>query len=303
MIDKDIQYGIHSVAILDRENGYLPVDGGYLEILGNVTFNQTIEGVPLNGGSSLDAFAFENGIRSTEISMLVRQFKKGQFEKFAAAISTSIAASALGTVGVPANTKGVSIIDATTGVASIAATSGSEGDLKEGTYFVKATSATTFNLYSTTDIDFLEGADVSFQDEELKLLAVDLTLLGTGGTVDVAGFGLTFTGGSGAIALVADDVAIFEVSREHGGINSYTIGNIGTAPGYVGLEFYSQKMSDNTKWKIRLPKVKLNGLPMAFNEKAFGEAEVTGAAVRCFDPVEGEEVLAVVREIKSTSAC
>ncbi len=297
-IDKDIIYGIHSVCILNRDAGFLPVEGGYMEILGNANFNQAIESMNLTGGSSLDPYAVENGIRTTEFSMTVRQFNKGQFEKFAAALSSSTAASTTGTVGSILNTKGTSVFDATTGVASVAATSSDEGDLKEGTYFIKAMSATTINLYMTTDIDFLEGTDVQFQDQALKLLASDLTVPGTGGTVAAPDFGLTFTGGSGTVAMTTDDVAVFEVSREHGGINKYTIGNVGQLPEYVGLEFYSQKQADGTKWKIRLPKVKISGLPLNFNEKAFSEAEVTGVAVRAVDPVENTEVLAVVKEIK-----
>ena len=296
-IDKDVIFGIHSVAVLDRSNGFLPYEGGYLEILGNVNFNSTIENIPLTGGSSLDPWEVENGLRNTEIGMTVRQANKAQWQTFAGAVASATAASSTGTVGTIINTKGTSVVNATTGIASIAATSGDEADLKTGTYFFKAASATTVDIYVTTDIDFNEGTDVVFDDQSL-LIESGVTVSGTGGTTAIADFGLTITGGSGTVAMTADDVAAVTVRREHGGLNKYLVGQGSEVPEYVGLEFYSQKQADGTEWMVRFPKVKANGMPVAFNEKAWTEAEITANAVRALDPIENTSLLYVVEQIK-----
>lgn len=298
-ITKDIIFGIHSATLLDRDNGFIPLNGGFLEILGDQQFNFAVENVPLNGGSAMFPFAAENGAATSEIAMTVKQYSEAMWDKFAGAILTSTASSATGTVGSLRNTKGTSASDATTGIAGIAALSGSEANLKAGTYFVEVTGAATVTIKCSTNIDFNEGTDVDFETQDLEVVASDVTVPGSGATVNSSALGLQITGGSGTVAMTAGDVAVFEVAPAHGGIQDYSVGS-GDLPQYVGIEFWAQKQSDDTKWRIRFPKVKLNGLPINLTEKGWSEAELTGTPVIDVDPVTGEEGLYNIRQIRTT---
>lgn len=293
------QFGVHSVTIHDINNGYKPFENGFLPIIGGLTLTTTQESVDLLGGSNLGVWASENGQRSDEISLTMRQLEPAAMTEFAGAVLTEIAASATGSItNQLVNTKGTSVLNATTGVASVGIKSGSEADLKAGIYFVVATGATTVTLYCATNIDFdTNGAIASFDDGSCEIIATDLTIA-SGAAVEVPKFGLELTGGSGVIALTSGDVASFSVAPAHGGVLSYAIGKNGSYPSYVGLTCYGQKASDGSHFEIRFPKVKMNGIPIAFTEKAFGDYELTGKLITAQDWLTGERGVYFMRQIK-----
>jgi hypothetical protein len=300
---KDILYGIHSVAILDRSNGYLPYTDGVFEIVGKVGLNFTYENVTLMGGSNPFPFAAEAGAASSEVSMTVRQMNQALAESVAGAITTLVTTSATGTVGTARNGKGTSCINATTGIASVTSLSGSEADLKTGVYIIKVITATTVNIYGTTNADFnSNGTDVDFQDTSMKLLAANLTITAAG-VSNATGFGFKLTGGSGTIAMTIGDTAVFEVVPAHTGIKQYSVGVTGQVPPYVGLYFVGQKQADGSNTTVFIPKVKLNGLPINMAEKAFSEFEVSGTAVRTSDPfTANQEIVYRMNNIKGANA-
>lgn len=299
--NKDIVFGVHSVAILDRSNGYRPYTDGVLEVVGKVNMNFSVENINLMGGSNPFPFAVESGAASAEIAMTVRQMNRGMMTAMANAVTTAIS-TATGTVGAAKNTKGTSIV-AATGITTPSVLTGSEADLKTGVYIIRAMSATTVNVYGTTNIDFVSnGTDVDFQDSDMKLIASNLTVT-TGGDVTVTGFGMKLTGGAGTIAFTTDDCAIFEVVASHTGIKQYSVGTVGSSQPYVGLYFIGQKQADGSNFTVFVPKVKFSGLPLNFTEKAFSEFELTGTAVRTTDPfVANQEIVYRANYIKGASA-
>ncbi len=294
---KDIQFGVHSVALLNRSAGFLPYTDGIFEIVGNVNFNSGKELVSLLGGSNPYPFAVEEGASSAEISMTVRQMNRALLENALAAITTAINSSTTGSIGTLYNSYGSSVKVATTGIASVSILSGSEANIKSGIYLVKAISSTTVNIYATTNLEFLRGTDVEFQDGDGKLLASNLTIT-TGGNTDVSSLGIRLTGGSGTIGFTTGDVAIFEIAKPHSGIKDYSIGAVGQTNPYVGMMITSAAQADGTITSLLLPKVKLGGMPLNFTEKAFGEFEITGTAVRATNPFNSaEEIVAKARQL------
>ncbi len=297
-LTKDIFYGIHTIAILDRDNGFLPYSDGVLEVVGNLNVNISKELVNLSGGSNPYFFASEDGASSAELQMTVRQLNQSAMRAGLAAVVTTVSSSATGTISSLVNTKGTSVVSATTGIASISLLAGSTAEIKSGYWVVKAESSTTVNIYATTNLDFLRGTDVEVQDSTLKLLAANQTIT-TGGNTDISTLGIRLTGGSGTIGMTSGDVAIFRIDAPHGGIRQYSIGAVGQTNPYVGIMAYGQTQADGTKTQIFMPRVKLGGLPVNFTEKAFGEFEITGVVTRAVNPFNtAEEIVADVRFIK-----
>jgi hypothetical protein len=277
-------FGIHSIMLLDRDNGFKPFKNGYLPIIGGLTLTTSQEDVELKGGSNAGAWAIENGDRADEISFTVRQLSAAMVTEASGAILTELAASATGSITSSLiNTKGTSILNGTTGIASVSIKAGSEADLKAGVYWVEAITTTTVNVYGSTDIDFISnGADVSFQNDEYELLASDVTVTASTAST-LTGLGLEITGGSGTIGMTVGNIASFQVAPAHGGIESYSIGESGVFPSYVALIAYGQKTAEGDIFQVRIPKVKLSGLPINMTEKAFFETEVTGRLVQAQD--------------------
>lgn len=267
-----IIYGIHSLCPYSRTD-YTPY--GILKVLGGGSLSLSSEFEDLFGGSNKFAWASEPKTISSEFTATVKSMPDFLFELYLGATVATTAASATGTVGAIANKKGTSVVDATTGIASVAATGSDEGDLKSGIYVVIATSASDVNLYCLTDIDFASGTDVEYQDDDLTLLATDITIPDSGATVEAGDFGLEFTGGSGTVAMTIGDTAFFSVAKAHGGISEITIGKSTTTFPEHGLVLLSQKRSDGSLFEIEVYKALAAGFPISLEETVFAIPELT----------------------------
>jgi hypothetical protein len=99
--------------------------------------------------------------------------------------------------------------------------------------------------------------------------------------------------------MTTGDVAMFEITKPHNGLRKYSIGTTGSVNPDVAIIAYGAIRADGSVTKIFLPKVKLAGLPLNFTEKAFGEYEVTGIAMRATDPFNtAQEIVADVSYIQ-----
>lgn len=200
-------FGIHNATFKDNIN---PDAWGGAEILGSAEADMKQEIIALDGGSSPVAWGAAPGRATGEITLTIRQYDP-QITRF---LKPWVAGSEVevpggeagGSVTTIVNKKGVSVVDATTGIASIAVDSGSVADLSPGNYKFVATGAATGDLYVDTDVT----GQVEYQDSDLKINDTPITVPGTGGTVVYQG--IEFTGGSGTIAFVTGDVAYFSVS-------------------------------------------------------------------------------------------
>jgi hypothetical protein len=272
--DDRIVFGIHSITPYDRSTGE---PFGILKVLGDAELSFAAGSVDLYGGAQKYPVANEITQVNSEFTAAVKSEPDFLFEKFAGASVSTTAASATGTVGSITNKKGTSVVDATTGIASVAAISGSETDLKFGRYIAKAVSATTIDVYVDTDINFrIKGTSVSYVDDLLKVTSAPLTVPGTGGTVNLTNFGIEFTGGSGAIAMTIGDTAIFDVVPAHDGFSEISIGTDPLVFPEMGMLIYAQYRADNSMFKIEAYKAKSSaGLVIPLAEGNFAIPNLT----------------------------
>lgn len=285
-----INYGIHSICPFRISDG-LPY--GILKVLGGGTMTLSSEFEELFGGSNKYAWAVESKTISSEWTATVKSMPDFMFELFLGATVATTAASATGTVGDFANVSGTSVLDASTGIDSVALKASSEADLKDGIYIVKAVSATTVDVYALTDIEFKKlGAanDLSYIDEALKINAAPLTITAST-AVEIVGLGVELTGGSGTIALTENDTARFSVRSAHNGLSEITIGSASTIfPEHRQL-CLGQKRANGDTFEMELFKVVGSGMPIPFEEQTFAIPELAMKLVQDSD----EDKVAVIR--------
>ena len=267
-----IIYGIHSMAPYARTTG-LPY--GILKVIGGGSLSLSAEFEDLFGGSNKYAWASEAKTTAAEFSATVKSMPDFLFEVYLGATAATTASASLGSiVDALADVKGVSMGDAITGIASIGIKTGSESDLKDAKYVVKAVSATTVDVYMLTDVSGGKGTDVVYEDDLLKITASPLTIA-TGAAVDIPDTGLELTGGSGAVALVTDDTADFRIAAAHGGISSITIGKSTSVIPEHGFIALAAARSDGSIFEIEAYKAVGAGFPIALEETVFSIPELT----------------------------
>ena len=263
-------FGVHSIAPYSRSTGEF---FGIAKVLASSTLSLTGELVKLNGGSNKWPWAIEDGLLSAEISLGLKEYPNFVFELFLGKQVTTNAAEASGSTDGLANIKGTSAFDATTGVASVAVSTAA--DAKFGKYLVKAVSATTVDVFMSTDLDFGRGTDTEFENDALKITASPLTVPDSGATVAIPDYGLELTGGSGTVAFVTDDTAEFFVRPINTESTEVTIGATSDFRPEFGMIVMGAKRADDSMVEFDMFRCKGIGLPVGLEENAFSEAEVT----------------------------
>jgi len=273
--DPNIVYGVHSVAPYSRKDGKF---FGIAKVLASSDLNFSGELVQLNGGSNKWPFAIEDGLLTAEISLGFKEYPDFVFELFLGKAVTNNAAEATGNVTAIVDVNGTSTVDAATGIASVAATAADEGDLKFGKYVVEVITATTVDVYASTDLDFARGIDAEFETDLLKITASPITIPDTSGTVALPDFGLTFTGGSGSVAMTIGDTAEFFVRPVNDSSREVTIGATTDTRPEFGMLAYAALRADGSMFEFDLFRVKGIGLPIGLAENAFAEPEISAQA-------------------------
>lgn len=266
-----INYGIHSICPFRISDG-LPY--GILKVIGGGTMTLSSEFEELFGGSNKFAWAVEAGTISSEWTATVKSMPDFMFELFLGATVATTAASATGTVSALENVSGTII--AATKLASVSALAGSDEDLKDGVYIIKAVSATTVDVYALTDIEFkkLGGAALSYEDEALKITASPLTIT-TGGDTTIPNTGVKITGGAGVIALVTGETGRFHVNSGHAGVSTIDIGSAATLfPEHRQL-CLGQKRANGDVFELECYRVVGSGMPIPFEEQTFSIPELS----------------------------
>jgi len=288
-----INYGIHSICPFRISDG-LPY--GILKVLGGGTMTLSSEFEELFGGSNKFAWAVEAKTISSEWTATVKSMPDFMFELFLGATVATTAASSTGTVSGFANIFNASILQATTGIATATAKAGSEVDLKDGIYIVRAATTTTVDIYALTDIEFKKlGAvnNLTYLDESLKITATPLTIVAST-AVEIVGLGVELTGGSGVIGMTVGDTARFSVSSAHGGVSEISIGSASTIfPEHKQL-CLGQKRANGDVFEMELFRVVGSGMPIPFEENTFAIPELSMKLVQ--DSVEDK--VAVIRAKK-----
>lgn len=264
-------FGIHSVTPYNRDT-YVPY-GGSLKVLENSSLSLAGETIDLLGGSSKYPWASEDGSITAEMSLSFSEFPDFVFELFLGNAPTTNAAEATGAVSTITNKNGTSVVSATVGIASVAATSADEADLKFGTYVAYAKTATDITLYLLSDVDKGRGTNATLTAS--MVVADDITIPNTGGTIADAALGLEFTGGSGTVGMTIGDTAYFDVRP----INSESMTvTIGASSDQIFPEFgaivMGQKRGNQEMLEIDIFRCKSAGMPLNFQRNAWSAAEV-----------------------------
>lgn len=266
-------FGVHTFTPYSRTTG-LPY--GMVRVLGSSSLSLSGELIKLEAGSYKYAWGIEEGVISAELSLTVKEYPDFLFELFLGKGPTSNAAEAAGSVTTIENKYGTSVV-ASTGIASVGLKSGSSSSVKFGWYVVKAASATTVNVYAASNIDFLTGTDLTFQDDDLKITASALTIA-TSTAVEIPGTGLELTGGAGTIGMTENDTAIFQSRPINTGSMDVTIGGTSDTFPEFGAIVLAQKRGNAQMFEVDVLKCKAVGLPIGFNEKEWSTAEITAEA-------------------------
>jgi hypothetical protein len=248
---------------------------GILKVLESSSLSMSAEAVSLFGGSQKSPWAVEDGTFDTELSLKFSQYDDFLFEIFLGKAPTaSTSESASGNVSTITDKYGGTIADASTGIASVSALSGSESDMKAGLYVVKAASSTTVDVYCLSDVDFARGTDLTYVNDALKITSSALTVT-TGGDVNIPSVGLKITGGSGAIAFTTGHTATFSVRPYNTSNSTVRIGGSAsqTMPEF-GAVLTAQKRSSDELFELDCFRCKAAGLPVGFERSKFSQAEV-----------------------------
>ena len=268
-------FGIHSFTAYNILTG-MPY--GTAHVNGEMTFALSGEQIDLFGGSSLYAWANENGVISAEGSISFRELPDWTYGAFQGVDATTNAAETGGFASTIAAVSGSSVV-ATTGIATVGVKSGSEADLKSCGFIVKAVSATTVDVYALTDIDFTRGTDLTYQDADLKITASPLTIA-TSTAVEIPNTGLELTGGSGTIAMTTGDTAEFESRSINTGSTTVAVGGVGETIPTIGILCAAQKRGNNEIFYIDIPSASISGFPFNFTEKTWMESSIAFKASR-----------------------
>jgi len=274
-------FGIHSF-LAYRLGTRIPY-GPILKVLQSSGVNLTADFEDLTGGSERFVLASEPKLITTEITLVTRDYRDFLFELFTGATITQNTAEAAGNLSTAANVKGTSAIDGTTGIATVTVipVTGA-ADLKFGKVVISVISATDINLLYSSDIDFARGTDGAYENDELEVLSVDLTIPDSSATVDATDFGLRFTGGSGTVAMTIGDTAEFDVRPINDGNSVIDIGSSISEFPEFGVILYAQKRGNGEMFEIELFRCIGAGLPMSFEEKVFAQAEITIKGLKDF---------------------
>jgi hypothetical protein len=267
------EFGIHSITAVNRTTK-LPY--GTAEILGDAVVNFAANSVDLIGGSSYYPWATEITDINSEVQMNLKTFPDWVEEVYMGASVTTTAASAIsGTISALSNEKGTSVFDATTGVATATLKSSGEGDLKTSHYLVEAASATTVNVYAVSSLQFARGTDLYYESDNLDITATALTIA-TASAVEIPGTGVELTGGSGTIAMVTGDVALFTVAPPHNGISDIDIGQKGIIFPEHELYIFGKERASGEKALIRCYKAQgVSGMSYPFSQSDFAQSDLT----------------------------
>ncbi len=263
-------FGVHSFTPYSRTTG---IPYGIVKVLGGSSLSLTGELIKLMGGSNKYAWAVEDGVQSAELSCKVREYPDFLFTLFLGKAPTSNSAESSGSVTTITNKYGSSVVNASTGIASVSAiaTTG-PANLKFTRFVVVAVSSTTVDIYAMSDADFLRGSDGSYTGDALKIAAAQS--ITSGADTNITAFGFKLVGGAGTIGMTTGDSATFSVRPINTASMDARIGVSGDVNPVFGAIVMAAKQGDGQMFEIDLFRCKGSGLPLQFEENKFSEADL-----------------------------
>lgn len=265
-----ILFGVHSISPYNRSTK-LPY--GILKVIGSASIALSGDLEQLYGGSNKFSWAAESKTLSTEVSAKVKAYPGFLFELFLGATVTDSGVDTAGATSTLTDGYGGSVVDATTGIASVSVLAASKANLKFGKYVVKVLTSTTVGIYLLSDVDIARGTDAVYTDDTLALTLSTITIT-SGADTNVADLGIKFTGGSGTIGMTVGDTATFEVKPPSTSSSSIVVGASSTSMPEFGALMLAQKRATGEMFEVDAHKCSGIGLPISMEEFAFSQPEL-----------------------------
>jgi hypothetical protein len=283
-------FGVHSVTPYNRVTG-LPY--GTARVVQGSTFALEGDTIELFGGSQRFSWAIEDGDITAELSFSVSEYPNWLFELFGGKAPTQGVAEASGFVSTLTDKSGSSLVDATTGIATVGVIpSTGAANLKFGKYVVKATAAAAIKVYALSNVDFGRGTLGEFTDDTLEI--AEFTGITTGQQLDLTAFGLRLTAGSGTIGMTTGHTATFEVRPVNTFNREVKIGGIADVFPEFGALIYAQKSGNGAVFEIDAFRMKAIGITLGAERKAFAQNDYTAKA--SYDAAK--DAVCLIREIE-----
>lgn len=268
---KVLRFGIKAVAPYNRETR---VPYGVSEVVASGGLELAGEMVSLHGGGNRYSYDAAHGFIEPKMSITTKEFPSWLYTLMLGAAPETTDVKDSGIVRNIMNRKGTSLQsdDAITGV-----TVTTNANLKFGRYTVVATSATTIDIYAATDVDAGEGAKASFLalfDDQLKITKSSLDLQ-DGKNLEIATLGVTLEVAASVSGVTQGDSFTFDIVPKADYFREVTIGKNTDGFPVFGMYAISENIKGSALCLIDCFKCKANGLPMAFNEKSWGESELS----------------------------
>lgn len=278
-------FGIHEFTPYNRITGAFY---GTVRVLSSSSLNLTGELIELKAGSNRYPWDVQDGTIDAEISLTVKEYPDFLFELFLGKAPTTTTAETSGNVSTVVNKFGSSLV-AATGIASVTTKVAEKEKQKFGKYIIKVVSATTVDVYASSDVDFRRGENKSFENDALKITAAPLVIT-TAGVIEIDGFGLEITGGAGVIAMTVGHTAEFYVSPVNSERMEVEIGATSDVFPEFGAIMIAEQKGSGEMVDVEAYRVKAIGLPLGFSEKEYSESEVTA---KCFYDADKNAVMKI----------
>jgi hypothetical protein len=287
-------YGLWSVTFKDRVS---KLPQAMIKVAAEFTCPFEADMEDYVGGGSKFVLASEPKYIKADAAFQIKQFNKESYLYLGAGSDASGSAEPTGAVTAPANAKGTSAV-AATGIATIAVKGGSEKDLKTGDYVGVVVSASTIDLYCDSDVDFggvyTGGTATQFIDDTNKITAAPLSIT-MGGTVDVASYGISITGGASAISMTTGDTFTFSVRAANIANEVITLGDRNTFfKSYSVVATMVPKSITGEVMYIYMPIVQVSGLTIAPKEYAWVSSSPKLKVLRS----ESENMVAKIKRVQ-----
>ena len=289
---KILRFGIKAIVPYSRETGR---PFGFAEVVSSGGLELSGEMVTLHGGSNRYSYDSAHGYIEPKMTVNVKEFPSWLYNLMLGATPSTIDVSAEGQVRNINNRKGTSL-QSTSAVTGVSVLATKNADLKFGRYAVVAKTATTLEVFASSDVDAGEGATtLTLQNDFLKIHETDYALANNT-DIEIPELGVQLDVGADVSDVVVGDSFTFDILPKAKYAREVTIGKNTDKFPVFGVYAFSENIKGTSLTMINCFKCKANGLPQAFNEKSWSESELS--IMPLIDGANGvAEITDIVRDI------
>ena len=289
---KNTRFGVKAIVPYNRED---KVPYGFSEVIASGGLDLTGEMISLHGGSNRYSYDAAHGFIEPKMSVTTKEFPSWLFQLMLGTTPTVTDIKGGGVVQNIENRKGTSLQsdDAITGISI-----DTNANLKVGRYTVKAVTATTIDIFASSDVDAGEGATSSFLtlfSDQLKINKAPLEIA-DGKNIEITQLGITLEVAASVSGIMVGDTFTFDIFPKADYFREVTIGKNTDKFPVFGMYVISENIKGTALCIIDCFKCKANGLPQTFTEKSWSESELS--IMPLIDGTEG--VAKIVDIIRNT---